>query len=76
MTEGRPFRVRIHYQTSLCDTYRRRPTKTYSGTYEIVAVNQDEAVEEAVGRFRTTEALSAVSWPRTIVRVECDGVDV
>ena len=76
MPQDRSFRVRIHYQTPMHDVYCRRPTKTHSGTYEVVAPTRRAAIDNAVGQFRHMGALSSVSWTREIVRVECDGEDV
>jgi hypothetical protein len=41
----------------------------YSGTFEVNAGSSDQAIQVAVGIFKTIEQLSSVGWVREIVEV-------
>jgi len=62
------YRVTVLYRepTYELETGRER---TYSGTFEVDADTPEQAMNEAVGIFKSYEDLSSVGWVREIVKV-------
>jgi hypothetical protein len=69
MKSEKEYSVQIFYREPSYELRSGSKEKPYSGTYQIRAKSEDQAIEEAVRLFRTKERNSHVGWNRFIEKI-------